>query len=120
MRNSDGKYVATRYMKATGTLLTGVGETIQEARLVLKNQVQKYNEGMSLGVHLIPTGEKILSPGVVFHKTDSGSVYLKQDDRREIQVKARPELAKYIQGGRKDNVLKESRQIRRARLRDAA
>lgn len=117
MRNADGKYVATRYIKSTGTSLTGIGDTIEQARQVLKNQIEKYREGMRLGIHLIATGEKVKSPGMVFLKNPSGSVNLHYDDRRQVDVMARPEVAKYIQGGRKGNILKETRQLRRARER---
>ena len=120
MRNADGKYVVTRFMNQTGTLLTGVGNTKEEARLVLKNEVKKYHEGMQLGIYLIVTGEKVMSPGNVMMRTDSGSVRLEYDERREVPVLARPDLAKYIQVGRKGNYTKETRQIRRARERDAA
>lgn len=115
MRNSDGKYVATRYMNGTGTQLKGVGETKEEARQVLKNQLKKYREGLMQGIGLVETGEKVHSPGCSFLRNPSGTVSLTFDPDREMPVMARPEVAQYIQAGRKDNVLKESRQIRRAR-----
>jgi hypothetical protein len=117
MRNADGKYVVTRYMNQTGTLLTSVGDTVEEARALLKNEVKKYREGLYQGISLVDTGETVNSPGHSFLKTASGSVSLTFDPNRQMPVKARPELAKYIQGGRKDNILKETRQIRRARER---
>lgn len=117
MRNADGKYVATRYMNATGTLLTGVGETKEEARFLLKNELKKYREGMLAGVYLIGTSQKAHSPGMVFLRNDAGSVKLHQDDRRQVEIKARPEVAQYIQNGRTGNYPKETRQIRRAHAR---
>jgi hypothetical protein len=117
MRNADGKYVATRYMNQTGTLLTGVGETIEEARFLLKNELKKYREGLLAGVYLLATGDTVRSPGSSFERNDSGSVRLSHDENREMPIMARPEVAKYVQAGRKDNVLKETRQIRRARER---
>jgi hypothetical protein len=104
-------------MRLTGTLLKGVGHTKEEAHQSLHSEIKKYNEGMQLGIILIPTGEKIKSPGLVEMRTPSGRIVLKQDDRREVPVMARPDLAKYIQGGRKENIVRETRQIRRARTR---
>jgi hypothetical protein len=117
MRNSEGKFIATRRMKATGAVFTGVGTTQEEANFQLRNEIKKYKAGMLQGVYLIPTGETAHSPGFVMFKTELGTYNLRFDPNRKVQVKARPDVAHYIQKGRKDNILKETRQIRRARER---
>ena len=38
MRTEDGKYIATRLMKFTNTELVGVGDTVEQARLRLKDE----------------------------------------------------------------------------------
>lgn len=117
MRNEDGQYVATKYMRGTGASLKGVGDTKEEARLELKSELAKYREAIQMGVYFQPTGEKVKSPGLVSMETQLGMIVLRQDDRREVSVVARPDLAKYIQGGSRGNYPKETRQIRRARER---
>lgn len=117
MRNTDGKYIASRLMKDTGAQLTGTGSSKEEARAALKNAVKKYRESMAMGLYLQPTGRKVKSPGMVAMRTDRGMITLKQDEHRTVQTLARPDLAKYIREGSKSNILKETRQLRRQAAR---
>lgn len=105
MRNEKGDYTISRLMKDTGTVLEATGKTIEKARFALKNEVKKYREQVAMGLYLKPTGEKIPSPGLVQIPNRSGTISLRHDPNREAQVMARPDVARYIQRGRKDNLL---------------
>lgn len=109
MRTTDGKYVATRLMKQTMTELSAIADTKTEARQKLKEEVKRYREGLQRRTPdtIQGTGETIRSPGYAFYRTDAGSIQMRYDNDREVEVVARPAIAQYVKGGRKDNLLKQ-------------
>jgi hypothetical protein len=104
MKTKDGKYRVTRIMPLDGTPLAGEGTTIEEARARLKEEITKYREALRLGLHLQPTGEVRRSPGMVAVEGRNGSVVLRQNHNKEVQILARPDVAAYIKGGRTANL----------------
>lgn len=89
MRNTEGKYVASRLMKSTGTYLEGIGDTIEEARKLLKLAVATYREELQAGRLLKPTGEKIRSPAMVVARSEAGGITLIHDREREVPILSR-------------------------------
>jgi hypothetical protein len=77
-----GKYIVTRFMNQTSTLLKGEGDTVEEARKNLKAEVKKYREN---NYYLKPVGE-IHSPGMAMQQTESGRLSLRFDPQRKRQV----------------------------------
>lgn len=101
MRNAEGRYVLTRLMGLYNTQLVGVGDTKEEAKAQLKNEVRKYRDAVKAGSYLQETGETRRSPGDVYVRSNQGGVVIQSDPNRKVKIKARPAIADYILKGRK-------------------
>lgn len=93
----NGQYEKSRLMKQTNELLTVTGNTPEEAELKLKEEVSKYRDALAKGLHLVPTGEYVRSPGYSYYKDEDGKVTMAFNPDRTVPIMARPSLAALIQ-----------------------
>lgn len=103
-KDEQGRYVVSKFMDKTNTDLVGIGDTREDAKIKLKEEIKRYREGLknALPTVLKPTGEHFRSPGMEVQKLPDGTLTLKMNHNRRIPVKARPDLADWIANGRKD------------------
>lgn len=90
MKNKvTGLYEATKFINATGAVITGTGETQAQAREDLKKKLKAYREQP-----LVPSGEEVRSPGFVT-STENGRVRYHFNNERKARVLVRPSLLKF-------------------------
>jgi len=85
------KYEAHYFVKKTGQLLVGEGETKEEAIKDLKKKKNAY-----FANPLLETMTEIRSPGYRYFQDQNGNIQSERSDTWKTKTKARPELIETI------------------------